>query len=69
MKHIADEGCVQKVTILDPTICPQDNTEYPPYPVTTNYYVMVTMDTGQLYLVNSGHMMDQPVEIDLWYAS
>ena len=51
---------IQQLLFLDPSVCPQEESSYPPYTTSTNCYLLVWCKDGRLYLVNCGSGCDTP---------
>lgn len=51
---ISNSSAVEKILFLDPSICPQEMTEYPPYRTRTQSYLLVQCRNGAMYAVLMG---------------
>ena len=50
---VSDSPVVQ-LKFLDPSLYPQEDPDYPPYPTKTGTYLMVLCANSALYTVNTG---------------
>lgn len=60
---ISDVASIEKLHFLDPCICPQEMTEYPPYRTRTTSYVLVQCKNGAIYavIIGSGGVQAEPI--------
>lgn len=60
---ITDNCCIEKLLFLDPSICPQEDTEYPPYRTRTTSYLLVICQDGSMYavLMGTGGTQAEPI--------
>ncbi|XP_052098302.1 WD repeat-containing protein 93-like isoform X4 [Mytilus californianus] len=61
--NISDNSCIEKLLFLDPSICPQEMTEYPPYSTRTTSYLLVQCRNGAMYavLMGAGGTQAEPI--------
>ncbi|KAL3866222.1 hypothetical protein ACJMK2_043544 [Sinanodonta woodiana] len=69
--NVTDSSAIRQMTFLDPSICPQEDTEYPPYPTKVAMYILVWCRDSSIHLlhttsgfVSSPTCVSPPVEND-----
>ncbi|KAK3602510.1 hypothetical protein CHS0354_029323 [Potamilus streckersoni] len=74
--NVTDSSAISQMTFLDPSICPQEDSEYPPYPTKIAMYILVWCRDSSVHLlhttsgfISSPTCVSPPVENDSDYIT